>query len=90
MGSGLTKPCENPLHKNVRSKFHVQDLRAPLFRKHTSDLFDPKANSKYCSPRLTEFVMSGIGSQSIERPNLDDNIEYIMIGAESSRGSRNS
>ena len=48
------------MHKRMlrSSNFHVQDLRAPLFGKHSSELLDPKAYTKYCSAQLFENVLS--------------------------------
>ena len=70
MGAGIARPCENATHQNIHSKFHVHDLRAPLFRKHSSELVDKKSNFKYCSPRLLEIVMSELKVSRPDSTNL--------------------
>ena len=58
MGSGLAKPCEISYQKHKHTNFHVQDLRAPLFGRRSSEMLDPKANVKYCTPQLFENILS--------------------------------
>ena len=56
MGSSCTKSCNNPSHKSIHSKFHTQDLHAPLFHKHGPEVIDPKANHKYCPPDVIQNI----------------------------------
>ena len=57
MGSAASTHTQQNPRKSIAPKFHVHDLRAPAFFKRASEKFDPKANAKYCSPRILENVM---------------------------------